>query len=99
MPRFLSFLRSAEQQENAGQAKRPLILPQEVSRLPRDEELMFRSTVAPFHLKRTEWFSDRNFKNLKVDPAYPGEVTYTVARDDGTVSFDRDEDTEEREVA
>lgn len=99
MPRFLSFLRSAEQQENAGQAKRPLILPQEVSRLPRDEELMFRSTVAPFHLKRTEWFSDRNFKNLKVDPAYPGEVTYTVARDDGTVSFDRDGDNEEREVA
>lgn len=94
MPRFLSFLRSAEQQQNEGQAKRSLILPQEVSRLPKDEELIFRSTIPPLRLKRTEWFSDKNFKHLREDPTYSDPVIYTVARDDGSVSFDQDEGRE-----
>jgi type IV secretion system protein VirD4 len=91
-PRFFSLFRPSEQQESEGQAKRPLILPQEVAQLPKDEELMFRSTVAPFHLKRTKWFTDRNFRNRVGDPDYPAEVVYSISRDDGSISFEKEEE-------
>lgn len=87
VPRFFSIFRAKEQNESTSQTKRALILPQEVARLPKDEELMFRASVAPFKLKRMCWHTDANFKNLKQSPAEPPTVTYKLARDDGSIRF------------
>jgi type IV secretion system protein VirD4 len=87
MPRFFSFFRAKEQNENTSQTRRALILPQEVAGLPKDELLMFRASVAPFKLKRLCWYTDTNFKHLKQPSTEPPTVTYKLDRDDGSIKF------------
>ena len=87
MPRFLTFWRAKEQSETVGMIKRPLILPSDVNDLPMDELYMFRASAPPFHLKRTEWFSDRNFKNLKANWVRPPRIVFSMKRDDGTIKL------------
>ena len=89
MPRFLSFWRVQEQSETMGVIRRPLILPQDVNDLPTDEEYMFRASAPAFHLKRTEWFSDPNFKDLKGNWIRPPLVGFTLKRDDGSVNLQK----------
>ncbi len=84
-PRFMSAFRAKEQNENISATKRPLILPQEVARLPADEEIMFRSSVPPFLLKRMRWYEDPNFMHLKGDPPQVPMMSYSTPRDDGKV--------------
>lgn len=92
VPRFLTFWRVKEQSETTGMIKRPLILPQDVNNLPMDEEYMFRATAPVFHLKRTIWYKDRNFRNLASNWVRPPRITFTMRRDDGSVKFDFDDD-------
>jgi type IV secretion system protein VirD4 len=89
MPRFLSFWRVKEQSETLGVIRRPLILPQDVKELPKDEEYMFRASSPAFHLKRTEWFTDPNFKNLKGTWVRPPMIRSVLKRDDGSISLQR----------
>jgi type IV secretion system protein VirD4 len=86
-PRFLSFFRAKEQSENTSQTRRALLLPQEVARLPEDEEIMFRASAYPFLLKRLRWYKDRNFKRLVGPPPEPPVITYRLDRDDGSVQM------------
>jgi type IV secretion system protein VirD4 len=86
-PRFFGWFRQKEQNENTGQAKRALLLPQEVNELPDDEEIMFRKGAPAFRLKRNCWYADTNFMNLEQTPVEPPAVTYTLDRDDGSVKF------------
>jgi len=100
MPRFFNIFRVREQSETSSLIRRPLILPQDVNELPTDEQYMFRATSRPYHLKRTEWFSDRNFKNLKANWVRPPRIGFTMARDNGSVSFrTRDDAASEQEAA
>jgi type IV secretion system protein VirD4 len=89
-PRFFGFLRAKEQNENTGHAKRALLLPQEVSELAEDEQIMFREGAPAFRLKRNCWYADANFKHLEKMPPEPPTVTYKLARDDGSVKFSTD---------
>ncbi|UEM08134.1 type IV secretory system conjugative DNA transfer family protein (plasmid) [Skermanella rosea] len=84
-PRFFSFFRAKEQNESTSQTRRALLLPQEVARLPVDEEIVFRATVPPFLLKRLRWYEDRHFKRLIGRPPELPRVTYQLARDDGLI--------------
>jgi type IV secretory pathway TraG/TraD family ATPase VirD4 len=86
-PRFFSMFRSKEQSENTSETRRALILPQEVSSLPMDEEIVFRASAPPFKLKRLEWYADPNFKNLKQDPTEIPTITYRLSRDDGSIKL------------
>ena len=86
-PRFFGWFRAREQNENTGQAKRALLLPQEVNELPDDEEIIFRKGAPAFRLKRNCWYADANFMNLEQTPVEPPTVTYTLDRDDGSVKF------------
>jgi type IV secretion system protein VirD4 len=86
-PRFFGFFRAKEQNESTGQAKRALLLPQEVAELPKDEQIMFREGAPAFRVKRNCWYTDGNFKNLEEDPPPPPTVTYSLDRDDGSVKF------------
>jgi type IV secretion system protein VirD4 len=86
-PRFFGWFRQKEQSENTGQAKRALLLPQEVNELPDDEEILFRKGAPAFRLKRNRWYDDPNFMNLEQTPVEPPPVTYTLDRDDGSVTF------------
>jgi len=86
-PRFFGFFRAKEQNESTGQAKRALLLPQEVAELPKDEQIMFREGAPAFRVKRNCWHADANFKNLEKEPPELPTVTYQIARDDGSVKF------------
>ena len=84
-PRFLGWLRPKEQSETTAEQGRALLLPQEVARLPEDEEIMFRASAYPFLLKRLRWYQDSHFKRLVGRPPAPPRITYSLARDDGTI--------------
>jgi type IV secretion system protein VirD4 len=86
-PRFFGWFRAKEQNENTGQAKRALLLPQEVNELPDDEEIMFRKGAPAFRLKRVRWYDDANFANLEQTPVEPPTLAYNLDRDDGSVKF------------
>jgi type IV secretion system protein VirD4 len=86
-PRFFGWARAKEQNENTGQAKRALLLPQEVNELPDDKQIMFRKGAPTFRLKRNCWYTDANFRNLEEIPVEPPSVTFKLDRDDGSVKF------------
>jgi type IV secretion system protein VirD4 len=86
-PRFFGLFRAKDQSENTGQAKRALLLPQEISELPEDEQIVLRKGTPALRVKRNRWYTDRNFKHLEEDPPQPPTVTYQVARDDRSVNF------------
>lgn len=94
MPRFLRFWRVNEQSETLGVIRRPLILPQDVKDLPGDEEYMFRASSPVFHLKRTQWFTDRYFKHLKGNWVRPPLIRARLKRDDGSISLQKKSDKE-----
>jgi type IV secretion system protein VirD4 len=85
VPRFLTFFRAKEQSETTGTIGRRLILPEDVNELPEDELYMFRASSPPFHLKRTQWFTDPHFKDLKDTWVRPPVVTFEMRRDDGSI--------------
>lgn len=89
-PRFFGWFRQKEQNENTGQAKRALLLPQEVNELPDDEEIMFRKGAPAFRLKRNCWYADANFATLEQTPAEIPAITYDLKRDDGSIEFSTD---------
>ena len=86
-PRFFSLFRATEQNENTSQAKRVLLLPQEIQELPEDEQLMFRDGAPVFKVKRNCWYRDRHFKNLQKEPPVLPIVKFSLKRDDGSVKF------------
>ena len=87
MPRFFSMFRAGEQNENTSKTKRALILPQEVARMPKDKEMVFRTSVEPFYLSRLQWYTDRNFMHLATSPLDPPKIFLNITKDDGSVNF------------
>jgi hypothetical protein len=49
--------------------------------------LMFRNTASPFFLKRLIWYTDRHFRKLAGKPPVPPRISYSIARDDGSVQL------------
>lgn len=84
-PRWMAWFRPDRQSETAHLQKRALLLPQEVARLGTDQELVFRASVPAFLLKKLTWFEDKHFRRLTRRAPVVPQVTYTLARDDGTV--------------
>jgi type IV secretion system protein VirD4 len=86
-PRFLGWLRAKEQSVSSHPVKRALLWPQEVARMAAGMELMFRNSAPPFMLKRLTWHTDKHFRRLKREPSMPPQISYTIARDDGSVQL------------
>jgi type IV secretion system protein VirD4 len=86
-PRFMSWFRAREQNETEHQHRRALLLPQEVARMPAGLELVFRASAPPFLLCRLRWYADPLFRDLQGPPPAVPAVSYTLARDDGSVQI------------
>jgi type IV secretion system protein VirD4 len=86
-PRFMGWLRPKEQSETEQAGRRALLLPQEVARMAPGMALMFRNTAPPFFLKRLTWYTDRHFRKLAGKPPVPPGISYSIARDDGSVQL------------
>jgi type IV secretion system protein VirD4 len=80
-PRFMGWMTPSKQSENEAAKGRPLMLPQEVQQLPRDQLLVLRRFLPPLKLRRIEWFSDPWFARLKGPPPAAPALTITVERD------------------
>jgi type IV secretion system protein VirD4 len=86
-PRFMGWLRPKEQSETEQAGRRALLLPQEVARMAPGMALMFRNTASPFFLKRLTWYTDKHFRKLAGKPPVPPRISYSIARDDGSVQL------------
>jgi type IV secretion system protein VirD4 len=63
-PRFLGWLHPSKQHDHTSQRGRSLLLPQEVQRLPKDQMIVLRPTLAPLKLTRIVYHSDPAFRDL-----------------------------------
>ncbi|NOG73509.1 MULTISPECIES: type IV secretory system conjugative DNA transfer family protein [Roseicella] len=86
-PRWMAWLRPDRQSETAHLQKRALLLPQEVAQMPAEQELVFRASVPAFLLRKLRWFEDPSFRRLERRAPEVPKVSYTLARDDGTVTI------------
>ncbi|PWC26656.1 type IV secretory system conjugative DNA transfer family protein, partial [Teichococcus aestuarii] len=54
---------SNKQTESEAMRRRALMLPQEISRMPRDQVVVLRPGIMPLRMQRIRWFEDRWFKD------------------------------------
>jgi type IV secretion system protein VirD4 len=82
-PRFFSWVNPARQSEAQHPHRRPLMLAQEVARLPPDEQIILRASMLPMKTKRARWYDDPHFTSLVRPPPVIPRLNITVALDDG----------------
>ena len=71
-PRFMAWLNWSRQNENEQRKGRALMLPQEVSRMSKQEMLVLRPGMAPLKLDRIFYFDDQEFMDReKPAPPWP----------------------------
>jgi type IV secretion system protein VirD4 len=85
-PRFMRLFRQKEQNETTHNARRALLLPQEISAMPKDRKLMFRDGKA-FYPRRLCWYRDRWFRHLPQPAPEIPLVRAEMALDDGSVQI------------
>jgi type IV secretion system protein VirD4 len=84
-PKFLGFINPSKYNENVRSAARPLLLPQEVTRLPKSKVVVQIKGEPPLILDRIFWYSDPHFRTMSngTMPPMP-KLTVEVARDTDT---------------
>lgn len=83
-PRFFSWFNPTRQSEAQHPHRRPLMLAQEVARLPPDEQIILRAGMLPMKTKRARWYDDPHFTSLVRPPPAIPRLEISVALDDGT---------------
>jgi len=80
-PRFLGALQWGKQSEALHPHRRPILLPQEVTRLPPDKQLVLRAGIPPILADKLRWYEDPAFQ---VYPApVPPQIDIPISLDDG----------------
>jgi type IV secretion system protein VirD4 len=69
--------------------QRAAMLPQEIARLPQDEQIVLRAGMMPIRCQRVRWYDDPNFTRLRVRPPEIPQITVAVEADDGTTPVPR----------
>jgi len=80
-PRFFGWLRPGKQSENEAARRRALLLPQEVQRLPKSQEIVYRPGMQPIRCKRVVYYRDPLFAGLEAEPPEVPLLNVHVARD------------------
>ncbi|PHK93446.1 hypothetical protein CR162_18400 [Pseudoroseomonas rhizosphaerae] len=62
-PRYLAWFQSNKQTESEAMRRRALMLPQEISRMKRDQVVVLRPGIMPMRLQRIRWFEDQWFRD------------------------------------
>jgi len=63
-PRFWASFQWGKQRHSVHPEKRPLMLPQEIARLPDTHQLIFRRGVGPIKARKIRWYEDELFFGL-----------------------------------
>ena len=82
-PRFWAGMSPGKQSESERNSKRALLLPQEVQRLPADEQLVFMPHTQPLRTPRIVWYKDAWFNARKRTAPDVPTLHVHVAKDDG----------------
>ncbi|KAA5609601.1 type IV secretory system conjugative DNA transfer family protein [Rhodovastum atsumiense] len=80
-PRFFGWLLPARQQEQLAPRPRPLLLPQELQRLPPHEMIVLRPSLPPLKLDRIIYYTDPAFRDLLAPPPVVPRLQLRVERD------------------
>ena len=82
-PRFFGFLQWQKQNEARHPHRRPILLPQEVTRLPSHKQLVLRAGIPPVLADKLRWDDDPAFCDLRRKPPVPDEIGIPIGLDDG----------------
>jgi type IV secretion system protein VirD4 len=88
-PRWWSLFRWDQQTTATRPNQRGLMLPQEIARLPQDQQIVLRTGMMPIRCQRLRWYEDPNFTRLRVPPPEIPQITIEVAADDGQAPVPR----------
>jgi type IV secretion system protein VirD4 len=88
-PRWWGQFKLSKQTTAVHPNKRGLMLPQEIARLPQDEQIVLRPGMMPIRCQRIRWFDDPNFTKLRLPPPEVPRLTVRVAKDDGKAPVPR----------
>ncbi len=82
-PRFWAGFQWNKQSEAEHPHRRPLMLPQEIARLPDTHQLVIRRGVGPIRARKIRWFEDAVFVRLRQPAPDVAPIKVTVPEDDG----------------
>jgi type IV secretion system protein VirD4 len=83
-PRFWSWFNPSKQSAGEHPHRRPLMLDQEVARMPPDEQLIIRPGMRPMKTRRICWYRDSRFTSLVRTPPEVPLLDLQVLLDDGS---------------
>jgi type IV secretion system protein VirD4 len=82
-PRWMPWLNWNRQSEAQHPHRRPLMLAQEIARMPSEEQIILRAGVPPMKTQRATWFDDPQFTRLVYATPEIPMLDINVALDDG----------------
>lgn len=83
IPRFMPWTSLGKQTESEQPHRRPLMLDQEIARMPPDEQLILRPGMKPMKTRRARWFEDIQFTSRVRPPPVIPKLDVSIAYDDG----------------
>lgn len=88
-PRWWGWMKLDKQTTSLHPNKRGLMLPQEIARMPQDEQIILRPGMMPVRCHRIRWFDDPQFTALQLSPPEIPQIEVKVAEDDGKAPVPR----------
>jgi type IV secretion system protein VirD4 len=82
-PRLLGWAKPDKQTESTAPHKRPLMLAQEIARLPPEQQLVLRPGMSPMICDRVQWWQDPMLKDRVMPVPHVPQHELSIALDDG----------------
>jgi len=94
-PRWMPSLHLSRQTVSSHPHKRPLMLDQEILRLPRDRQIILRPGMLPMLTERICWYEDPHYLALACPPPIVPKLKVDVPLDDGSIVIPQRRDSRE----
>jgi type IV secretion system protein VirD4 len=95
LPRWFPSFKMARQSVTRSPHRRPLMLDQEILRLPRDRQIILRPGMMPMLTERVCWYDDPHYLALASPPPLVPKLTVSVPHDDGSIVIPQRSDSRE----
>ena len=82
-PRFWASFQWSRQSESEHPHRRPLMLPQEIARLPDTHQIVIRRGVPPIRARKIRWFEDASFSSFRLPPPTVTTIRVNLPMDTG----------------
>jgi type IV secretion system protein VirD4 len=84
-PRFFPAMKLSRQTVTRSPHRRPLLLDQEILRLPRDRQIILRPGMMPMLTERICWYEDPHYLAMALPPPIVPRLHVDVPLDDGSI--------------